>query len=568
MNFQIQGLTTLVNENLADASTTTNTFNSYRYTFVADSTTTTLRFADISTATNSVDLVLDNVQAYAVTTTTPSMSISENSANGTVVGQVTSTDPDAYGVLSYSLTNNANGRFAINSSTGVITVASGSSLDFEAGQSHTIVVRTTDQGGLTFDKTVTINLTNVNEAPVDLRGSAVAVTVPNFSFESDALADGNWTGTPSNWSVTGTAGVGNPTTGNLSSGNPTDGLNYGWARNGSSLSNTLSTNFDSNQNYQLTVDFGSQFNYAPGTAAIRLYAGGTLIGSYTSNAPHQDIWNTASFVVNGSSFVGANGSALRIELANTSGSASEVLFDNVRLIRSAATASVAENAANGTVVGTVVGLDLDAANTFSYSLTNNAGGRFAIGNSTGQITVADGTLLNFEAATSHTVVVQVADQGGLTYSRTVTISLTDVNETPTSAVDAATALEAGGTANGTAGTNPSGNVLTNDTDVDAGDTKTVSGVAAGVVGSASTNVGSAVTGTYGSINIAANGNYTYTVDNNNSAVQALRTTANTLTDVFTYTMRDTAGLTSTTQITVTIQVPMTRLHRRRLKVPR
>ncbi len=112
-------------------------------------------------------------------------------------------------------------------------------------------------------------------------------------------------------------------------------------------------------------------------------------------------------------------------------------------------------------------------------------------------------------------------------------------------------------ANGTAGTDPTGNVLTNDTDVDAGDTKTVSGVAAGVVGSASTNVGSAVLGTYGSINIASNGNYTYTIDNSNSAVQALRTTAGTLTDVFTYTMRDTAGLFSTTQITVTSKARMT-----------
>ncbi len=56
-----------------------------------------------------------------------------------------------------------------------------------------------------------------------------------------------------------------------------------------------------------------------------------------------------------------------------------------------------------------------------------------------------------------------------------------------------------------------------------------------------------------SINIAADGSYTYTVNNSNAAVQALRTTSDTLQDVFTYTMRDTAGLTSTTQITVTIQ---------------
>ena len=99
----------------------------------------------------------------------------------------------------------------------------------------------------------------------------------------------------------------------------------------------------------------------------------------------------------------------------------------------------------------------------------------------------------------------------------------------------------------------SGNVLTNDTDIDTGDTKTSSGVAAGTVGSASTNVGSGVTGSYGSINIAADGTYTYAVNNSNASVQALRTTGDTLLDVFTYTMTDAAGVTSTTQLTVTIQ---------------
>ncbi|MFN9606050.1 MAG: VCBS domain-containing protein, partial [Planctomycetota bacterium] len=107
--------------------------------------------------------------------------------------------------------------------------------------------------------------------------------------------------------------------------------------------------------------------------------------------------------------------------------------------------------------------------------------------------------------------------------------------------------------NGTAGTNPTGNVLANDTDPDSGDTKTVTGVAAGSVVSASGNVGGSVAGAYGSISIAADGSYTYTVDNSNATVQALRTSGNTLTDVFTYTMQDTAAETSTTQITVTIQ---------------
>ncbi len=130
--------------------------------------------------------------------------------------------------------------------------------------------------------------------------------------------------------------------------------------------------------------------------------------------------------------------------------------------------------------------------------------------------------------------------------------LTVTNSAPVAVPDTATAVEAGGVANGTAGTNPTGNVLANDTDIDAGDTKSVVGVAVGVVSSALGNVATNLNGTYGTISVAANGAFAYTVNNSSSAVQALRTTADTLADVFTYTMTDTAGLTSTAQITVTI----------------
>ncbi|MFN6208521.1 MAG: cadherin domain-containing protein, partial [Planctomycetota bacterium] len=221
----------------------------------------------------------------------------------------------------------------------------------------------------------------------------------------------------------------------------------------------------------------------------------------------------------------------------------------------AAANSLAENSANGTAVGlTAAASDADATtNTITYTLDDTAGGRFAINSSTGVVTVADGSLLDFETATSHNITVRATSADGSWSTQTFTLNLTNVNETPTAVADTATAVEAGGVSNGTAGTNPSGNVLTNDTDVDAGDTKAVTGVAAGTVGSASGNVASNVTGTYGSINISANGTYTYTVDNSNAAVQALRTSGNTLTDTFTYTMRDAAGLTSTTQVTITIQ---------------
>ena len=87
--------------------------------------------------------------------------IPENSANGTVVGRVTGIDPDPGTVLYYSLTDNAGGRFAINANTGQLTVADGSLLDYETATSHGIVVRATDQGGLSLDKAFTIQLTDV-----------------------------------------------------------------------------------------------------------------------------------------------------------------------------------------------------------------------------------------------------------------------------------------------------------------------------------------------------------------------------------------------------------------------
>jgi hypothetical protein len=61
-------------------------------------------------------------------------------------------------------------------------------------------------------------------------------------------------------------------------------------------------------------------------------------------------------------------------------------------------------------------------------LTDSAGGRFAIDGSTGVLTVANGALLNYEAATSHVITVRVTDAGGLTYDKSFTITLTDAYE--------------------------------------------------------------------------------------------------------------------------------------------
>jgi hypothetical protein len=184
--------------------------------------------------------------------------VAENAANGTVVGTVTGSDPDGWATLGYSLTNNAGGRFAINATTGAITVANGTLLDYESATSHAITVRVTNQAGLIFDKALTITVTNVNEAPTN-----------------------------------------------------------------ATLSN----------------------------------------------------------------------------------------------------ASVGEHSANGTVVGTVTGADPDAGATLSYSLLNDAGGRFLINATTGVLSVANGSLLDHATATTHPITVRVTDQGGLTYDKGFTVAV-------------------------------------------------------------------------------------------------------------------------------------------------
>ncbi|MFN3748267.1 MAG: cadherin domain-containing protein, partial [Sphingorhabdus sp.] len=64
---------------------------------------------------------------------------------------------------SYSLVDNAGGRFAINAVTGLIT-STGVNLDHEAATSHNITIRVTDALGLTRDQTVSVSVSNLNEA--------------------------------------------------------------------------------------------------------------------------------------------------------------------------------------------------------------------------------------------------------------------------------------------------------------------------------------------------------------------------------------------------------------------
>ena len=112
----------------------------------------------------------------------------------------------------------------------------------------------------------------------------------------------------------------------------------------------------------------------------------------------------------------------------------------------AAANTVDENAANGTAVGiTASASDADATtNTITYTLDDNAGGRFAIHATTGVVTV--NAALDYETATSHSVTIRATSTDGSFSTQSFTIAVTDVNESGITAIsdtDAAADLRAG-----------------------------------------------------------------------------------------------------------------------------
>ncbi len=89
--------------------------------------------------------------------------------------------------------------------------------------------------------------------------------------------------------------------------------------------------------------------------------------------------------------------------------------------------TVAEDAIAGTTVGvTALADDADATDNVTYSLSDDAGGRFTIDANSGVITVNGA--LDYETNTSHSVTVLATSDDGSTSSQAFTINVTDVNE--------------------------------------------------------------------------------------------------------------------------------------------
>ncbi|KXF81119.1 cadherin domain-containing protein [Enterovibrio coralii] len=326
-----------------------------------------------SSSQNFTIQVEDDKTEFSVTAVTDTDGtanvILETAAIGSTVGvQFTASDSDLSDTVTYSLSDDAGGLFAINPTTGVVTVAA--ALDYETATSHDITVEAKSTDGSTTFQTVTINLTdNTSEF------SATAVT------DSDASAN----------SVSESATIGSSVgvTFHSQDGDGSDSITY-----------------------SLTNDAGGLFAINPSTGEVTV--NGTL--DYETATSH--VITVLATSTDGSTST----QTLTIGLTDDT---SEYAVTAVVDTDSGAN-TVSENAAVGSQVGvTLSASDSDATDTVTYTLIDNAGGMFAIDAKTGVVTVNGN--LNYESATQHTIVVQAKSSDGSTNNQSFVIDVTNAD---------------------------------------------------------------------------------------------------------------------------------------------
>ncbi len=476
-------------------------------------------------------------------------SIAENST-GSVGLTVNATRFDTGQTMTYSLVDDAGGRFAIDANTGVVTALGG--LDYEVATSHTIVVKAIDNRGLFSTQSYTIAVTNQNEAPnitgqttgsVDEDGTLTAngtinVNDPDAGESGTQTASGN--ATYGNYSVDGsgnwtyTLNNSDPAVQALNTGQSLtdsfdifstdgtkqtititiDGADENNTITGDGGNNTLTGGTGNDQIFGLggddIIDGGAGDDILDGGSGNDTIEGGsgndTIVfsgnkGDYTIVDDGTTITVTDNNLGDGDDGTDTLTGVEFLQFADGKVSRPSAVIDN-----DPAANDVAENSVGVAVGVTALAQDPDSPETFTYSLIDNAGGRFAIDSGTGVITALGG--LDFEAAASHTIIVKATDSFGLSKTQSFTINVTDANEAPSITGQFTGIVAEDGTLQATG--------TINVVDPDAGESGTQA------------NSGNA---TYGSYSVDNAGSWTYDLNNGNSTVQALAA-GESLTDTF------------------------------------
>ena len=111
--------------------------------------------------------------------------LKENSATGTVIGALSASDEHSMQSLTYTLTDNAGGRFSIRRGNRVV-LARRRRIDYETATSHMIRALVKDSGSPSLSLSVAfrIFISNVNEPPGRVTFSSAGAWPADFYDES------------------------------------------------------------------------------------------------------------------------------------------------------------------------------------------------------------------------------------------------------------------------------------------------------------------------------------------------------------------------------------------------
>ena len=392
------------------------------------------------------DLALDNT------------TIDEDASAGTLVGTLSATDPDAGDTHTFSLLNDAGGRFEIANGNEIV-LAADMALDFEGQATHAIAVRVTDASGLSRDETFTITVGDVNEAPnaLTLTGGTVLESASEGTVVGTLLATDPDGGDNLNLALSDDAGglfvlVGNQI--QIAAGAVLDfeaSATHTVAvevtdSGGLTLTETFTiTVGDANEEPDGLVTTGNEVeeNAGAGTIVATLSATDPDAGDVFTFALTDDAGGR--FVVVGNEVQVAAGAVLdyetaashdiTVEVTDAGGlTRSETVTISVLDVDNAPTAillsasEIAEDASAGTVIATLDAVDPDGG-LFSFALVDDAEGRFEIVDN--ELRLADGAALDYEAQATHEVTVEVVDESGLSFTQSFTLTVLNTNEGPT-----------------------------------------------------------------------------------------------------------------------------------------
>lgn len=440
--------------------------------------------ADGSTAdavfTVGVNDVNESPVAAPIDTNAAANVVDENAAIGTAVGiTALASDADATNnSVTYSLTNNADGKLAIDANTGVITVAG--VIDREDTANLNIIVRATSADGSTADTAFTVGVNDVNEsavsAPVDTNGNAdivdenaaVGTVVGITAHAADADATNNGV----TYSLADDAGgklaidaaTGIITIAGVIDSEASANLNIivrATSADGSTSDTAFTIGVNDANEYAVTapVDTNANANAVDENAAVGTVVGITALASdadTTNNGVTYSLTDDAGgkFAIDATTGVVTVAGVIDREVTESlnivvratsaDGSVASTGFTigvndlneyavSLPIDNDATDNTVAENAAVGTVVGiTALASDADVTtHDVSYSLLDNAGGKFAIDALTGVVTVAG--VIDREAASSLNIIVRATSADGSTADATFSIGVLEVNEFSVSA---------------------------------------------------------------------------------------------------------------------------------------